>query len=262
MCVCMQAYPSLEVIPKLPALESFFLDIFNVKLEIKQIVFPFNWCLFSIGSHTSVFPSAPQNSMKNYQFCHEESWVSYLHWGTHTSLIFSSLVKKKEKSKKAHWINKVSSSINISPPGLQNVWLWDKKQLLLLSTALTGSRRCGSSDLVLFLSKPRNVLLAQGMVPCSFSVKASPATISRHRNAIFRCTHTETYQVLGALRISFLNDFTTGISYPSLCQIKQIQWNVWVTCKLTTGTRFKGSKETHKIIQQFFSEPSLFRKKQ
>lgn len=170
--------------------------------------------------------------------------------------------KKKEKSKKAHWINKVSSSINISPPGLQNVWLWDKKQLLLLSTALTGSRRCGSSDLVLFLSKPRNVLLAQGMVPCSFPVKASPTTVSRHRNAIFRCTHTETYQVLGALRISFLNDFTTGISYPSLCQIKQIQWNMWVTCKLTTGTRFKGSKETHKIIQQFFSEPSLFRKKQ
>lgn len=100
---------------------------------------------------------------------HEELLI--LTWGV-TSLLFTLRHthvthfqfsgKKKEKSKKALWINKVSSSINISPPGLQDVWLWDKKQLSLLSM---GSKRCCSSDLVLLLSKPRNVLLAQGMLP-------------------------------------------------------------------------------------------------
>lgn len=47
-------------------LESFFPEVFCAKPKIKQLVSPSNWCLLSVGSHTSVFPSAPRSSMRNY----------------------------------------------------------------------------------------------------------------------------------------------------------------------------------------------------
>lgn len=133
---------------KLHTSDFFFLEVFYVKLNIKQLVSPSNWCLLSVASHTHQY------------FLQSNEELLILPWGV-TSLLFTlrhthvthlqfSGKKKKRNQKKAHWINKVSSSINISPPGLQNVWLWDKKQLSVLSTAFTGSKRCGSSALEMF----------------------------------------------------------------------------------------------------------------